>query len=213
MESLMVPPPPQSQSCSAVPVDLNHHKIGEGFWSNFITRFQNLNINQSPLGKPSNTQCQLGVAYGKSETRRDAETGILKSETELEKFSDLNEKHIGDWQTQNLRLRDPLVGNVRDSETWVEFAKTSRFHRTIHHPFNYLISQWQCREWYTWIKSFRLPVQIQKKSEHSRIKSGNCVWRCLAMVWLNKCSLFLWIGSESLKLLIRVFRAIARLKI
>ena len=33
---------------------------------------------------------------GKSETRRDAETGILKSETETEKFSDLIEKHIYD---------------------------------------------------------------------------------------------------------------------
>ena len=30
-----------------------------------------------------------GVANGKSETRRDAETGILTSETETENFSDL----------------------------------------------------------------------------------------------------------------------------
>ena len=36
----------------------------------------------------------LGVVNGKSETRRDAETGIFKSETETEKFSDLIEKHI-----------------------------------------------------------------------------------------------------------------------
>ena len=42
-----------------------------------------------------------------------AETGILKSETEMEKFSDLIEKHICDRQTQNLRPRDPLVGCVR----------------------------------------------------------------------------------------------------
>ena len=46
----------------------------------------------------------VGVANGKSETRRDAETGTLKSETETEKFSDLIEKHICDRQTQNLRL-------------------------------------------------------------------------------------------------------------
>ena len=30
----------------------------------------------------------------KSETRQDAKTGILKSETKTEKFSDLIEKHI-----------------------------------------------------------------------------------------------------------------------
>ena len=36
----------------------------------------------------------MGVANGKSETRRDAETGILKSETETEKFSDLVVKYI-----------------------------------------------------------------------------------------------------------------------
>ena len=36
----------------------------------------------------------LGVANGKSETHRDAKTGILKSETEAETFSDLTEKHI-----------------------------------------------------------------------------------------------------------------------
>ena len=50
---------------------------------------------------------------GKSETCRDAETGILKSKTEIEKFSDLIEKHICDRQTQNLRLQDPLLGCVR----------------------------------------------------------------------------------------------------
>ena len=37
---------------------------------------------------------KLGVANGKFETCRDAETGILKSETEMEKFSDLIEKQI-----------------------------------------------------------------------------------------------------------------------
>ena len=42
-----------------------------------------------------------------------AETGILKSETETENFSDLIEKHICDRQTQNLRLRDPLLGCAR----------------------------------------------------------------------------------------------------
>ena len=55
----------------------------------------------------------LGVVNGKSETRRDAETDILKSETETENFSDLIEKHIYDRQTQNLRLQDPLVGCAR----------------------------------------------------------------------------------------------------
>ena len=34
----------------------------------------------------------LGMANGKSETRRDAETGIFKSETETENFSDLIRK-------------------------------------------------------------------------------------------------------------------------
>ena len=41
-----------------------------------------------------------------------AETGILKSETETEKLSDLIEKYICDQQTQNLRLREPLLGCV-----------------------------------------------------------------------------------------------------
>ena len=40
-------------------------------------------------------------------------TGILKSKTKTEKFSDLIEKHICDRQTQNLRLQDPLVGCAR----------------------------------------------------------------------------------------------------
>ena len=50
---------------------------------------------------------------GKSETRRDAKTGILKSEPETKKCSDLIEKYICDRQTQNLILRDPLVGSVK----------------------------------------------------------------------------------------------------
>ena len=49
----------------------------------------------------------------KSETRRDAETGVLKSEPEAKKCSDLMEKHICDRQTQNLRLRDPLESSAR----------------------------------------------------------------------------------------------------
>ena len=44
---------------------------------------------------------------------RDAETGSLKSETETDKFSDLIKMHICERQTQNLRLRDPLVGCAR----------------------------------------------------------------------------------------------------
>ena len=56
----------------------------------------------------------VGVANGKSETRRDAaETGTLKPQTEMEKFSDLIKKHIRDRQTQNLRLRDPFLGCTR----------------------------------------------------------------------------------------------------
>ena len=50
------------------------------------------------------------MANGKSETRRDAETGILKSEPKTKKCSDLIEKQICERQTQSLRLRDPLVG-------------------------------------------------------------------------------------------------------
>ena len=49
----------------------------------------------------------------KSETRRDAETGILKSEPETKKCSGLIEKHICDRQTQNLRLRNPLESSAR----------------------------------------------------------------------------------------------------
>ena len=49
----------------------------------------------------------------KSETRRDAEAGILKSEPETKKCSGLIEKHICDEQTQNLRLRDPLESSAR----------------------------------------------------------------------------------------------------
>ena len=42
------------------------------------------------------------------------EAGILKFKTETENFnSDLIEKHIYNRQTQNLRLRDPLLGCVR----------------------------------------------------------------------------------------------------
>ena len=63
--------------------------------------------------KKYNVQVLLGVANGKSETRRDTETGILKSETETENFSDLIEKHICDRQTRNLRLRDQLLGCAR----------------------------------------------------------------------------------------------------
>ena len=55
----------------------------------------------------------LGVANGKSETRRDAETGILKSEPETKKRSNLIENQIFDRQTQNLRLRDPVLGYAR----------------------------------------------------------------------------------------------------
>ena len=50
----------------------------------------------------------LWVANGKSETRWDFETGILKSETETEKCIDLIEKQICDRQTQNLRLPRPI---------------------------------------------------------------------------------------------------------
>ena len=52
------------------------------------------------------------VVNGKSETCRDSETGILKSEPEMEKCSDGIEKQIikCDWQTQNLRIPDSLVG-------------------------------------------------------------------------------------------------------
>ena len=42
-----------------------------------------------------------------------AETGILKSEPETKKCNDLIEKQISDRETQNLRLRDPLVGCAR----------------------------------------------------------------------------------------------------
>ena len=56
---------------------------------------------------------QLGWRMVKSETRRDAETGILKSEPEMKKCSDLIGKHMCDRQTQNLRIRDPLESSAR----------------------------------------------------------------------------------------------------
>ena len=50
----------------------------------------------------------IGMANGKSETRRDAETVVLKFEPETKKCSDLIEKQICDRQTQNLRS-PPLI--------------------------------------------------------------------------------------------------------
>ena len=82
------------------------------------------------------------MANGKSETCRDAEIGILKSETETEKFSDLIEKHICDRQTQNLRLRDPLLGCARFRDL-VEFAEISHFlldYCTYHPPLASFVS-------------------------------------------------------------------------
>ena len=55
-----------------------------------------------------------------------AETGVLKSEPETKKCNDLIEKQICDRQTQNLRLRDPLVGCAKFRDL-VEFAETSHF--------------------------------------------------------------------------------------
>ena len=52
-----------------------------------------------------------GAANGKSKTHRDAKTGILKSETKTEKFSNLKEKHICDCQMQKPRLCEiPRLG-------------------------------------------------------------------------------------------------------
>ena len=67
-----------------------------------------------------------GVANGKSETHRDAETGVLKSEPERKRCTDLIEKQICDRQTQDLRLRDPFGDCARFREP-VEFAETSHF--------------------------------------------------------------------------------------
>ena len=46
---------------------------------------------------------------GKSERRRDAETGILKSETETENFSDLIEKHICDQTDAKSETPRPIT--------------------------------------------------------------------------------------------------------
>ena len=70
------------------------------------------------------------MANGKSETRRDAQTGILKSEPEMKKCNDLIEKQICDQQTQNLRLRDPLVGAAR-------FRDLGRISETFHFSENH----------------------------------------------------------------------------
>ena len=69
--------------------------------------------NEYAVSGPPRKLTLLGVANGKSETRRDAETGILKSESETKKWSNFMEKQICDRQKQNLRLRDPLVGCTR----------------------------------------------------------------------------------------------------
>ena len=61
-------------------------------------------VNNSLIALLTNS----GVANGKSEAHRDAETGVLKSEPETKKCNDLIEKQICDRQTQNLRLRDSL---------------------------------------------------------------------------------------------------------
>ena len=60
----------------------------------------------------------------KSETRRDAETGILKSKPETEKCSDLIEQHI--YVTDRHKIWDSEIHwkVLRDSETWIEFAET-----------------------------------------------------------------------------------------
>ena len=62
--------------------------------SNFTSR---LLVDQSTCSYPADCKKTVAIsrilreANGKSETRLDAETGILKSETETEKFSDLIE--------------------------------------------------------------------------------------------------------------------------
>ena len=75
-----------------------------------------------------------GVANGKSETRRDAETGILKSKTETGKFSDLIEKHICD-RRYKIWDSETQYQVVRDSKTWVEIAETSHFSEYHSPPF------------------------------------------------------------------------------
>ena len=57
----------------------------------------------------------------------DAETGILKSETETGKFSDLIEKHnfICDRQTKSETPRP--ITRLCEIPRWVEFAETSHF--------------------------------------------------------------------------------------
>ena len=74
------------------------------------------------------------MANGKSETRRDAETGLLKSEPETKKCSNLIEKHVCDRQTQNLRLRDPLESSARFRDLGRICQLTLIFGRIIHHP-------------------------------------------------------------------------------
>ena len=78
------------------------------------------------------------MVNGKSETRRDTKTGTLKSETKTKKLSDLIEKHICDQQTQNLRLRDPLVGCAIFRDL-VEFGETSYFSGDYSPPLIMLI--------------------------------------------------------------------------
>ena len=75
----------------------NFYKIVWCYWGILfsVLKFWVTNLFQLILTCPLQIiPFTLGVANGKSETHRDAETGILKSETETEKFSDLIEKHI-----------------------------------------------------------------------------------------------------------------------
>ena len=108
---------------------LEYHSYPNKWW--YSKKNVNTNTRQSSLHllRPFDNQLSLararavsfsftptfpwGVANGKSETCWDAETGTLKSETEMEKFSDLIEKQMCDQQTQNLRLWDPLLGSAR----------------------------------------------------------------------------------------------------
>ena len=69
---------------------------------------------------------------------RHSKTGFLKSEPETKKCSDLMiEKQICDRQTQNLRLRDSLIGCARFQDLGRICQDFFFFQRTIHHPYIY----------------------------------------------------------------------------
>ena len=116
---------------------------------------------------------------GKSETLQDTETGVLKSEPKSKKCKDLIEKQIGDRQTQNLRLWNPLVGCVRSRDLGRICRDFSFFRGSFTTPFlvrptvNYASTVWDLYQQYQlqWLENVerRAPALQQKHMDQSKL--------------------------------------------